>query len=353
MDTKLILGIETSCDDTSICLIEGVPGFNSIAQPKNKTILSHQTFSQNLAKWGGVVPEIAARNHIQKLTPLVLTSLEEANKKFEDIDAIAVTALPGLLGPLLTGISYAKTISLLKKLPIIAVNHLFAHLEAIHIDQQVSYPYLGLLVSGGHSLFVKVSSPREMEVISSTIDDAAGEAFDKGGKILGLPYPAGRIIDDLAKEGDDQFHKFPIGLKGSKDGRMSFSGLKTSLRQYVEQNPKALERESQIQKDVCASYQKAIVESLVSKAKEVFHLIDSDTRNLPFVVGGGVACNSLLRSEMQKRFDCHFVTPKFCTDNGAMVANYGLLIYEDKVNYPECLQIDAQSRYISKTSFKK
>ena len=209
---------------------QGSAGFKEYSQPANKVILSHQTFSQNLAKWGGVVPEIAARNHIQKLTPLVRSTLEETQKKFEDIDAIAVTALPGLLGPLLTGISYAKTISLLKKLPIIPVNHLFAHLEAIHIDQQVSYPYLGLLVSGGHSLFVKVHSPKEMQIISSTIDDAAGEAFDKGGKILGLPYPAGKIIDELAQEGDDSFYKFPIGLKGSKDGRMSFSGLKTSLK---------------------------------------------------------------------------------------------------------------------------
>jgi N6-L-threonylcarbamoyladenine synthase len=354
METKLILGIETSCDDTSLCLILGSPGIAKANQETHtKEILSHQTFSQNLAKWGGVVPEIAARNHIQKLTPLVQATLEEAGKKFEDIDAIAVTALPGLLGPLLTGISYAKTISLLKKLPIIPINHLFAHLEAVHIDQQVSYPYLGLLVSGGHSLFVKVSSPLEMEVISSTIDDAAGEAFDKGGKILGLPYPAGKIIDDLAKEGNDQFHKFPIGLKGSKDGRMSFSGLKTSLRQFVEQRPEVKEPNSQILKDVCASYQKAIVESLTTKAKEVFHLLDAETKELPFVVGGGVACNSLLRSEMKKRFDCHFVTPKFCTDNGAMVANLGLLNYEEKVNYPECLNIDAQSRYISKTSFAK
>lgn len=345
MDRKCILGIETSCDDTSICIISGVPG--SLA-PDEKQILTHQTFSQNLAKWGGVVPEIAARNHIQKLTPLLMASLKEAEVTLEDIDAIAVTTLPGLLGPLLTGLSYAKTISLLKQTPIIPVNHLFAHLEAIHIDQAIGYPYLGLLVSGGHSIFVKVNSPEEMQVISSTIDDAAGEAFDKGGKLLGLAYPAGREIDQLAKAGDKNFHSFPIGLRGSKDGKMSFSGLKTSLRQFIEKNPGLIQPDTQQLKDICASYQKAIVDSLVLKAKEVQTLLGEEAKSLPFVIGGGVACNSYLREQMQSAFQCHFVTPSYCTDNGAMVANYGLLTYHRAIAYPECLRLDASSRYVSK-----
>lgn len=342
MSIKRILGIETSCDDTSICIMERE---DSSSLP---TILSHQTFSQNLTKWGGVVPEIAARNHVQKLTPLLMSSLKEANCELSQIDAIAVTTLPGLLGPLLTGLSYAKTISLLLMKPIIPVNHLFAHLEAVHIDQKVSYPYLGLLVSGGHSLFVKVSSPTEMEIISSTIDDAAGEAFDKGGKILGLPYPAGKMIDQLAKQGDENFHQFPIGLKGSKDGKMSFSGLKTSLRQLIEKNPSWAESDSQKLKDVCAAYQKAIVDSLYLKAMEVSLLENGKYQDLPFVIGGGVACNSRLREKLQQEFQCHFVSPHFCTDNGAMVANYGLLTAEAAISFPECLKIDASSRFVSK-----
>lgn len=350
MSEKFILGIETSCDDTSLCILRGP------ANCPPTEVLTHQTFSQNLQKWGGVVPEIAARNHIQKLSPLFFESLKEAQLKIEQIDAIAVTTHPGLLGPLLTGLSFAKTITLAKKKPIIPVNHLFAHLEAIHIDQEMSYPYIGLLVSGGHSLFCKVHSAESLEIISSTIDDAAGEAFDKGGKILGLPYPAGRIIDDLAKEGDAQKHNFPIGLRNSKDGKMSFSGLKTSLKQFVDQNQQLLDHNqkdfTQEFKDVCASYQKAIVDSLSLKAKEVYQLISAEDKDRPLVVGGGVACNSALRNALTSQFNSFFVTPKYCTDNGAMVANYGLLQFDKAVSYPQCLELEAQNRFISKSPQK-
>ena len=209
--SKLIIGIETSCDDTSLCIMKGEVGHYS----QKPQILGHSYFSQEtiLKKWGGVVPEVAARNHLLKLAPLLKETIEEANIKSSDIEAIAVTVRPGLLGPLLTGLNAAKTISLYHEIPIVPVNHLYAHIEAIHIDQDVNYPYLGLIVSGGHSIFMLVRSPLEFEILGTTIDDAAGEAFDKGGKLMGLPYPAGKLIDELAAGGDESKYLFPIGLK--------------------------------------------------------------------------------------------------------------------------------------------
>ena len=167
---------------------------------------------------GWCCPRDRVRNHLEKIAPLLESCLEKANTKLSEIDQVGVTTHPGLLGPLLTGLNAAKTISLINKLPINPVNHLFAHLEAIHLTEEVSYPYVGLLFSGGHSLFALVESPLKMRVLAGTKDDAAGEAFDKGGKMLGLAYPAGKIIDDLAKEGDNTKYEFPIGLKHSKDG---------------------------------------------------------------------------------------------------------------------------------------
>ncbi len=345
MNEKLILGIETSCDDTSIALIQGnVEDFNQL--PK---ILAFESFSQELLlkKWGGVVPEIAARNHMEKIPPLLESVFKSANKKFSQIDLISVTTTPGLLGPLLTGLTTAKTLSLIHHTPIAPINHLMAHLEAIHIENLVSYPYLGLLVSGGHSMFVKVDGPNQFEILGNTIDDAAGEAFDKGGKLLGLPYPAGKIIDDLAKNGDPLKIAFPVSLLDKNEAHMSFSGLKSALRLFIEQNKHQTEK----MEDICASYQHAIVEALVKKfmvAKKIFQE-KSGLQNFPVVVGGGVACNSYLRSQMKKAdSNVLFVAPKYCTDNGAMVANLGLRTYKFKINFPECLDLDAKNLLVSK-----
>ena len=343
----ITLGIETSCDDTSICVLET----QSSGSPR---VLSHNSFSSEkvLKKWGGVVPEIAARNHLEKITPLLSVCLEEANISLEKIDQIGVTTNPGLLGPLLTGINTAKTISLLKKLPINPVNHLYAHLEAIHLTEDLSYPYLGLLFSGGHSLFCLVEGPTSFKVISSTVDDAAGEAFDKGGKLLGLTYPAGREIDERSKKGNKQKYSFPIGLKHSKDGKMSFSGVKTSLRRLVETTPNILKDQNEIN-DVCASYQEAIVQAINLKTKEVLNLIDR-SNDLPLVLGGGVACNSRLRAVLKENFSNVFlVKPSFCTDNGAMIANYAARTPEHSIKFPECLAIDARNRFVPKKSNEK
>lgn len=350
---KLILGIETSCDDTSVAVLRG------------KELLSHLSFGQEevLSKWGGVVPEIAARNHLEKLSPLIEMTLKKSNLEIEDLDLISVTTVPGLLGPLLTGINGAKTLCLLGEKPILPVNHLYAHLEAIHLSEKISYPYLGVLLSGGHSIFFLVESKNQFHVLGSTIDDAAGEAFDKGGKILGLGYPAGHIIDCLAKFGEPNKYEFPIGLQSSADARLSYSGLKTSLRLFCEKNPEILKKiPTQLQKEepesqefynLCASYQNAIVKAVMLKlryalkiAKEKFQI----KQELPIVIGGGVACNSKLREKFQETYPqkSHFVKPEFCTDNGAMIANYGRIHFENRIPFPDCLKIDARGRFINK-----
>ena len=293
---------------------------------------------------------------MQKLAPLIKSSFKKAGLTYSDIDLIGVTALPGLLGPLLTGLNAAKTLALYNKKPILPVNHLYAHLEAIHLTEKIEYPYLGLLISGGHSAFFLVNSKDEFQVLGGTIDDAAGEAFDKGGKLLGLGYPAGRIIDELAKKGDLTKHEFPIGLKSSADCRFSFSGLKTSLRVFLENNPELLSnKESRPFYDVCASYQEAIVKAMALKTKYAFKKAKelSGIAKLPLVVGGGVACNSAIRERLQKKFDnVHFVHPAYCADNGAMIANYARLNQDKAVAFPECLSLDARGRFIDKKDFR-
>ena len=325
-----ILGIETSCDDTSICILD------------NTKILSHLSFSQEeiLSKWGGIIPEIAARNHLEKITPLLKDACEQATINPQDLDLIGVTTHPGLLGPLLTGLNAAKTLSLLHQIPLRPVNHLYAHLEAIHLTQQISYPYIGMLISGGHSIYFKVSSSANFEVLGSTVDDAAGEAFDKGAKLMGLGYPGGKVIDQLARQGDAKKYKFPIGLEHSKNCNLSFSGVKTALRNFLEQNSSfSLE-------DLCASYQQAIINALCKKLKFAHQ------KGLPIVVGGGVACNSALRQKLHDNFDdIHFVAPKFCTDNGAMIANYARLTADQSIPFPDCLELDAKGKFIKKKDF--
>ncbi|MBF0314412.1 MAG: tRNA (adenosine(37)-N6)-threonylcarbamoyltransferase complex transferase subunit TsaD [Oligoflexia bacterium] len=354
---SLILGIETSCDDTSMAIIEKA-ATGSCLPPK---ILAHHSFNQEklLKRWGGVVPEIAARNHMEMITPIFTQVLASANLKIEDvvkeISLIGVTALPGLLGPLLTGINLAKTLSLLLKLPIVPVNHLYAHLEAIWLTEDaykrnLSYPYLGLLVSGGHSIYFLVQGRNCFELLGQTIDDAAGEAFDKGGRLLGLPYPAGKIIDDLSRRGDPTRFAFPIGLQAEKSCNLSYSGLKTSLKTFLVQHPQIIDLENPSQElcDLCASYQMAIIRALLLKMD--YALAKAGAGALPIVVGGGVAANRTLREEVIKKYALKgrhqvFVVPfEYCTDNGAMIANYAGLHEDEALAYPQSLMIDAKAR---------
>ena len=315
-------------------------------------ILSLNSYNQDflLSKWGGVVPELAARSHLKAIPPLLKVSFDEAKISPEEVDEVAVTTHPGLVGSLLTGINLAKSFALLHELPIVPVNHLFAHLEAIHLTEKISYPYLGLLVSGGHTVFFWVTGPNMMDVVGNTLDDAAGEAFDKGGKMLGVGYPAGKIIDELARSGDPKKYAFPISYLRDRPGKMSFSGLKTALRVKLEKI-NTDERIGEIS-NLCASYQEAIVQSLKVKTEEVIEkVLNQREKNFetPIVLGGGVACNSRLKEVMQKSFrNVHVVSPKYCTDNAAMVANWAGRVPELSVSFPDCLSLDAQSRYVEK-----
>lgn len=336
---RLILGLETSCDDTSVALLED--------RPQGPQLLSMRSLSSDLmlSKWGGVVPEIAAREHVKAITPLVEAVMSEGQKTFNDLTDLAVTTHPGLIGALLTGLNAAKTLAWALKLPITPVNHLWAHLEAIHLSEPTPYPYVGLLVSGGHTLVVHVRSPIDVEVWGQTLDDAAGEAFDKGGKLLGLGYPAGRFVDERASQGDPRRFAFPYSRMSDRPGKMSFSGLKTALRVFVEKHP--VESKSDWLDDVCAGYQAAIVRTLVEKTNEVLKM--KNAGHLPLVVGGGVACNQGLRRGLRERFpDVRFVEPRFCTDNGAMIAHWALRAESARVAFPACLELDARSRAVPK-----
>ncbi|HXH74408.1 MAG TPA: tRNA (adenosine(37)-N6)-threonylcarbamoyltransferase complex transferase subunit TsaD [Bacteriovoracaceae bacterium] len=341
---RIILGIETSCDDTSIALVD--------VQDGKPTILSLNSYNQDfmLAKWGGVVPELAARSHVKAIPPLLEVAFREAKLRPEDVTEVAVTTHPGLIGSLLTGINLAKTFALIRKLPIIPVNHLFAHLEAIHLTETVAFPYLGLLVSGGHTAFWWVTGPNEMKILGSTLDDAAGEAFDKGGKLLGVGYPAGKFIDELAKSGDLKKFPFPISYMRDRPGKMSFSGVKTAMRVQLS---KMTEEEVKVElPHLCASYQEAIVQTLRIKTEEIIEKVlerKLKTFDVPIVIGGGVACNSRLKTVMEKHFkQVHVVKPLYSTDNAAMVANWAARVPELQVPYPECLSLDVRSRFVEK-----
>lgn len=317
-----ILGIESSCDDTSAAVI------------RNTTLLSNVIASQAVhVKYGGVIPELASRAHQQNIVPVVDTALKEAGVTPDKIDAIAFTRGPGLLGSLLVGVSFAKGLAISNNIPMVDVNHLHGHILSHFIDlpdrelPHPSFPFLCLLVSGGHSQIVKVSSPYDMKIVGSTIDDAAGEAFDKCAKVMNLPYPGGPVIDRLAKEGNaDAFHFARPHVSGFD---YSFSGLKTSflytLRDKVAGNPDFIE---QNKADLCASLQKTVVDILLDKlikASKEYGIKD-------IAIAGGVSANSGLRNgivaEGRKRGWRTFLPEfKFTTDNAAMIALAGYYRY--------------------------
>ncbi len=319
-----ILGIESSCDDTSAAVI------------KNTTLLSNVIASQAVhIKYGGVIPELASRAHQQNIIPVVDTALKEAGVTIDKIDAIAFTRGPGLVGSLLVGVSFAKGLSLAHNIPLVEVNHLQGHILSHFIDlpdQELphpSYPFLTLLVSGGHTQIVRVDSPLEFEIIGTTIDDAAGEAFDKCAKVMGLPYPGGPVIDALAKEGDHKAFKFARPNVGELN--YSFSGLKTSflytLRDAMAQNPEFIE---QNKADLCASLQHTIIEILLKQLVKAA----KSTGIKDIAIAGGVSANSGLRdavvAEGKKRGWRTFIPErKFTTDNAAMIAITGLFRYQE------------------------
>ena len=318
-----ILGIESSCDDTSAAVI------------RNTTLLSNVIASQAVhVKYGGVIPELASRAHQQNIIPVVDTALKEAGVTVDKLDAIAFTRGPGLLGSLLVGTSFAKGLSVAGNIPMVEVNHLQGHILSHFIDlpdrqmPHPDFPFLCLLVSGGHTQIVRVDSPLEMQIIGTTIDDAAGEAFDKCAKVMGLPYPGGPVIDKLAKEGNPKAFTFARPhVKGEFD--YSFSGLKTSflytLRDEVKRDPDFVEKHKA---DLCASLQSTIIEILLDKLIKASNSLGIKD----IAIGGGVSANSGLRNAVaeagrRRKWRTFIPELKFTTDNAAMIAISGYYRY--------------------------
>jgi N6-L-threonylcarbamoyladenine synthase len=306
----VLLAIESSCDETSAAVI--------INGKVKSNIVSTQVIHE---KYGGVVPELASRAHQQHILPVVIAALQQANITKKDIRAVGFTRGPGLLGALLVGTSFAKGFALANNIPLIEVNHMQAHILAHYIDEpKPTFPFICLTVSGGHTQLVLVKNHLEMEVIGETLDDAVGEAFDKGAKMLGLPYPGGPLIDKHAALGNPKAFVFPISE--IKELNFSFSGLKTSLLYFLQKKVK--EDSEFIEKnldDICASFQFALITSLTRKLKKATKLYNINQ----VAIAGGVAANSGLRkalSELANKQNWEVFTPQiqYCTDNAAMIA---------------------------------
>ena len=307
-----ILAIETSCDDTSVAVL------------KNKKVLSNIVSSQKIHKiFGGVVPEIASREHDRLIVPVLNRAIKESKIKLNDIDAIAYTRGPGLLGSLLVGTSFAKSLAFSLNIPLLEINHMQAHILSKYIDdnpEKPKFPFIALTVSGGHTQLVVVNSPFDFVEIGTTLDDAAGEAFDKSGKIMNLDYPAGPKIDKLALKGDINKFKFPKpDVKGLN---FSFSGLKTNFKNFINNQPHDFVKNNI--NDLCASLQFTIVEILIDKivkARDQYHINE-------FVICGGVSANSYLRKELKGLIESESIktyVPKinYSTDNAAMIGING------------------------------
>jgi N6-L-threonylcarbamoyladenine synthase len=315
----LTLGIETSCDDTSIALLEG-----------ERDLLANVVSSQVVhAAYGGVVPELASRAHVSNLVPVFERALREAGTEANRIDLIGVTHAPGLAGALLVGGAFAQGLALALDRRIVPVHHLEAHIVAILLEHpDVRLPAIALVVSGGHTLLVHVPAWRSYEVVGRTRDDAAGEAFDKVAKLLGLGFPGGPAIEREARAGDPEAIPFPRPMMGREERDFSFSGLKTAVLRWFEEAAPAERRERRA--DVCASFQAAVVDVLVEKTARAAEELAVPTA----IVAGGVACNDALREAMRARLegiDVVWPTPILCTDNGAMIARTALLRADEAV----------------------
>jgi N6-L-threonylcarbamoyladenine synthase len=316
----MILGVETSCDETAVALVtdDGEIRANVVASQADLH-----------ARFGGVVPEVASRRHLELITPVVREALGQAGATLDDVDRIAVTQGPGLIGALLVGIAAAKAIAWSRHLPLIPVDHLNGHIASLYLQPSpVEPPFLCLLASGGHTMLIDVRSYTDHTVLGSTLDDAAGEAFDKGARLLGIDYPGGRELDRLARSGDPSAYDFPVARVPGLD--FSFSGLKTALL-YATRDlaPEELERR---RADLAASYQRAIVRALVGRVREAA----GKTGAARIAVVGGVAANSELREALA---DAALAPLALTTDNAAMIASAARFV--DPVPYPGYLGLDA------------
>lgn len=316
--TLRILGIETSCDETAAAIVTS-----------DRQILSNVVLSQieEHQPYGGVVPEIAARSHLDHMDAVVEKALSEAGLALHEIDAVAATGGPGLIGGVIVGVMTGKALASVAHKPFIAVNHLEGHALTARLTNDVPFPFLLLLVSGGHCQFLSVSGVGQYRRLGGTIDDALGEAFDKTAKMLGLPYPGGPAVETLAKTGNERAFTFPIPLKGREGCDFSFSGLKTAVRHAIEEKG-AIDEQSRA--DICASFQYTASESILDRME---HAIASFKAQHPdgkhFVLAGGVAANQYIRGKLEKAAAAHELTlvappVKLCTDNAAMIAWAGL-----------------------------
>jgi N6-L-threonylcarbamoyladenine synthase len=316
----LILGVETSCDETAAALVtdEG-------------RILANVVSSQAdlHARYGGVVPEVASRRHLELVVPVVREALAEASAALDDVSRVAVTRGPGLIGALLVGLSAAKALAWARRLPLVPVDHLHGHVASLFLEPEpVEPPFLCLLASGGHTLLLDVRDHAGFDVLGTTLDDAAGEAFDKGARLLGLGYPGGAAVDRLARQGNPEAFDFPVARVPGLD--FSFSGLKTALLYRVrELGPDDLER---ARADLAASYQRAIVTALVRRTREAA----AQTGRESIAVVGGVAANSELRASLP---GASLAPLTLCTDNAAMIASASR--YAEEIPYPRYLAVDA------------
>ena len=316
----MILAIETSCDETAAALVTDEGEISS-------SVVASQ--AELHARYGGVVPEVASRRHLELVTPVIREALAEAGATLDDVDRIAVTQGPGLIGALLVGLAAAKAVAWSRRLPLVPVDHLDGHVASLYLQPDpLEPPFLCLLASGGHTMLLDVRSYTERELLGSTLDDAAGEAFDKGARLLGLGYPGGREIDLLAREGDPDAYDFPVARVQGLD--FSFSGLKTALLYAIRdltEDELAARRA-----DLAASYQHAIVRALVERVREAAEQVGRER----IAIVGGVAANSALRAALP---DVTAAPLALCTDNAAMIASAARWI--DPVPYPRYLALDA------------
>lgn len=331
----VILGIESSCDEAAVAIVRsGGKSGDDGSSGDSCEVLAECIASQadDFAAWGGVVPELAARGHVASLPGLIERVLHEASIGLHDLTGVAVGAWPGLIGSLLTGVTAAKMIAVRRRLPLAAVDHIQAHLAAIHLGRSnVSYPLVGLVASGGHSHYYFCSGPGRIELIGGTIDDAAGEAFDKAAATLGLGYPGGPLIDRLAADGDPRAFALPRSFLHDDTLRLSFAGIKTALLYRVRgplgRDP--LQIDAQGVRDACASFQAAVVDCLCDKL-----CLAARQRGVRAIaVGGGVACNRALRQRLQREAREHgwslsLPEPRHCADNAAMIAALGHFMIE-------------------------
>jgi len=316
----VILGIETSCDETAAAVV-------TVEGEVLANVVSSQ--AELHARYGGVVPEVASRRHLELIVPVVRAALERAGRRLEEVERIAVTRGPGLIGALLVGLSAAKALAWARRLPLVPVDHLHGHVASLFLaPDPLDPPFLCLLASGGHTQLLDVRSHHSFTVLGTTLDDAAGEAFDKGARLLGLGYPGGAAIDRIARGGDADAHRFPVARVPGLD--FSFSGVKTALLYAVRELDEAeLDRR---RADLAAGYQRAIVRALVERARQAAAKVGA--RRIAVV--GGVAANSELRAALP---GAALAPLELCTDNAAMIASAGRFV--EPVPYPDYLALDA------------